>query len=281
MGLVWNLPVDITCTADVFKVVGELQPDEIYHLAAIHQSAEESPLEDIALFRNSYEVNFFSLLNFLEAIRLCSNRTRLFYAASSHIFGHIFRDSPAHRQNEETPLSPESLYAMTKVDGLLACRQYRMRHQVFAAVGILYNHESCFRDEKFLSKKVIRAVVDINRGGQNKLVLGDLSAEVDWGYAPDYVEAMQTILSADAADEFVVATGIGHTVKEFVEAAFLQVGISNWEQHVLENPHGVGMRRRSSIGDPSKLIRVTNWRPKTSFVEMIQNLLRDEMLGPR
>jgi GDPmannose 4,6-dehydratase len=277
-GLPWRMPVDITHASDVFEVVRELQPDEIYHFAAIHQSAEGRAREDLALYRDSYEVNFFSLLNFLEAIRLFSNKTRLFYAASSHVFGHSPRGAAAELQNEETPLSPDSVYAMTKVDGLLACRRYRMFHQVFAAVGILYNHESSFRDDKFLTKKVIRAVVDIKRGGQNKLVLGDLSAKVDWGYAPDYVEAMHAILSAEVADEFVVATGIGHTVMEFVEAAFLEAGISNWKQYVLENPENLGTRRRSGSGDPSKLTRVTKWTPKTSFLEMIRSLLRDEML---
>ena len=277
-GLGWDRPIDITCADDVFEVVAHLRPDEIYHLAAIHQSAQESSHEDLALYRDSYEVNFFSLLNFLEAIRIHSKASRLFYAASSHVFGHSFGSDAGELQNEETPFSPETTYAMTKVSGIWACRRYRERHHIFASVGILYNHESSFREEKFLTKKVIRGVIQVKRGGQDKLVLGDLSAKVDWGYAPDYVEAMHAILSVDPADDFVIATGTGHTVREFVAAAFSQADMANWEQYVVEHPEGIPRRRQNGIGDPSKLTRATNWRPKTSFLEMIRILLRDEML---
>lgn len=277
----WHLPIDITHKDDVFKIVSELQPDEIYHLAAIHHSSEQSAQSDLALYRNSYEVNFFSLLNFLEAIRLFSRHTRIFYAASSHIFGASPGVGPAVVQNENTPFNPESVYAMTKTDGLLACRQYRMVHQIFTAVGILFNHESTYRSEAFLTKKVVRAVIDIKHGGRNKLVLGDLTAEVDWGYAPDYVEAMHAILLADVADEFIIATGIGHSVLEFVEAAFLEAGISSWQQHVLENSQNLKRHRRSCIGDASKLTQVTKWKPKTSFHEMVRMLIRDELLNHR
>lgn len=280
-GLQWNSPVDISRTDEVFRFVGELQPDEIYHLAAVHQSSEEKTHGDLALYRDSYEVNFFSLLNFLEAIRSFSGKTRLFYAASSHVFGPVPADAPTRFQNEETPLCPASIYAMTKVDGLLACRHFRAVHHVFASVGILYNHESHLRHEKFLTKKVIRAVVDIQRGGRESLILGDLTAETDWGYAPDYVEAMHAILAAETADDFVVATGIGHTVEEFVEAAFHEVGIDDWKNHVRENPVGLSRRHRNGIGDASKVHRVTKWKPKTDFREMVRILVRDEMAKPR
>jgi GDPmannose 4,6-dehydratase len=279
-GLDWNQPLDITRASEVFAAVAELRPDEIYHLAAIHHSSEECASEDLGFYRSSYEVNFFSLLNFLEAIRLHSTKTRLFYAASSHIFGQTTTDSLSPLQNEETPFDPQSVYAMTKVAGLLACRQYRKSHKVFAAVGILYNHESSLREEKFLTKKVIRAAVELKRGRQTKLVLGDLAAEIDWGYAPDYVEAMQAILAADEADEFVVATGIRHTVRDFVAGAFQEAGL-DWKEHVLENAQAMGRRPQSRIGDSSKLTRVTGWRPKTSFSEMIRILFRDEMLASR
>ena len=144
--------------------------------------------------------------------------------------------------------------------------------------GILYNHESRFRRETFLSKKVTQAAVAIKGGSQDKLVVGDLGAEVDWGYAPDYVEAMHAILAADGADEFVVATGIRHTVMEFVETAFLEVGL-DWKQHVVEDSKNMGKRRQSSSGDASKLTRVTKWKPRTPFLEMIRLLVRDEMRG--
>lgn len=119
--LAWDIPTDITSADEVFRMVRELQPDEIYHLAAIHQSAEGTSQNDLVFFRNSYEVNLFSLVNFLEGVRLFSQHTRLFYAASSHIFPPSPELGPVEVQNENAPMSPDSVYAMTKVDGLLAC----------------------------------------------------------------------------------------------------------------------------------------------------------------
>jgi GDPmannose 4,6-dehydratase len=268
--------VDITNPSEVLSLVQAVQPDEIYHLAAFHHSAQESLVEDLSFYRRSYEVNLFSLLNFLEAIRLCCPTARLFYAGSSHVFGQVEAGSSSELQNEETPFRPQSVYAMTKVDGILACRAYRTRHRVFASAGILFNHESPFRRPSFLSRKVTRAAVAIQRGSPEKLVLADLDAEVDWGYAPDYVEAMHAILACPTADEFVVATGQRHTVRDLVEAAFREVGL-DWTQHVQENPKILGRRRQASIGDASKLMRETDWKPKTPFLEMIRILVREEM----
>jgi GDPmannose 4,6-dehydratase len=272
----WQAPVDITRADQVAELVRTTAPDEIYHLAAVHHSAEESAREDLGFFRSSYEVNFFSLLSFLDAIRLHAPQARLFYAASSHIFGPSPGTGPEGRQDEATPLAPQSVYAMTKVDGLLACRHYRRLHQVFASVGILYNHESGLREEKFLSRKIVRAVVDIKRGLRDQLVLGDLGAEVDWGYAPDYVEAMRAILAAAEADDFVVATGIKHSVVDFVAAAFQEAGL-DWRQHVIESAEVKTRRPQSRIGDATKLRRVTGWRPTIEFSEMVRRLVRDEM----
>ena len=271
-GLEWKEAVDITRATDVFHLIQEFRPDEVYHLAAIHHSSQESAREDLELFRISYEVNFFSLLHFLEAIRLYSRKTRLFYASSSHVFG----NPPSEVQSEETPFSPQSVYAMTKVDGLLACRQYRRAHQVFASVGILYNHESKYRQEKFLSKKVIRAVSEIKRGSLEELALGNLDTAVDWGYAPDYVEAMHAILAAPEAGEFIVATGVKHTAREFVQAAFREAGL-DWKQWVSEeNPQVMGRGSQARIGNASKLMSTTGWMPKTSFLEMIRILLEQD-----
>ncbi|HEY0714172.1 MAG TPA: GDP-mannose 4,6-dehydratase [Polyangia bacterium] len=278
LGDVAGSSVDITNFEAVAAVVGRVAPDEIYHLAAVHHSAQESPSQDLAAFRSAYEVNFFSLLNFLEAIRLYAPKARLFYAASSHVFGATSAD---HLQNESTPFEPQSLYAMTKVDGLLACRQYRKVHGVFASVGILYNHESSYREEKFLTKKVIRAVAEIKAGRRDQLALGDLNAEVDWGYAPDYVEAMHAILSAPHADEFVVASGVRRTVRDFVAAAFAAADL-DWKRYVAEKAQAIDRRPVSRIGDASKLTRATGWKPKTEFHDMVRRLLEAELTsGPR
>lgn len=271
-GLPGRDPVDITRRGDVRDLVQHVQPDEVYHLAAVHHSSQETARPDLELFRASYEVNFFSLLHFLDAVRLHSPRTRLFYAASSLVFG----EPPTEVQTEQTPFSPGSVYAMTKVDGLLACRQYRAAHGLFASVGILYNHESKYRADKFLTRKVVRAAVAIKRGATEPLALGDLEASVDWGYAPDYVEAMHAMLQAPQPDDFIVATGARHTVREFVELAFREVGL-DWRKHVVAAGQAMGRQAWTRIGDAGKLIRATGWRPRTGFEDMIRLLVRDEL----
>lgn len=259
--------VDITSPAQVLQLVAAVRPDEIYHLAAVHHAAQEKPINDVALFRLFYEVNFFSLINFLEAIRVGSSKTRLFYAASSLVFG-----DDAGWCTEETPFRPRSVYAMTKADGVLACRRYREDYGVFASAGILYHHESRFRATKFLSKKVIRAALAISRGSKERLTLGGVQDRVDFGYAPEYVEAMHAVLLASAADDFVIATGTCITVQEFVAHAFHELGL-DWRAHVdVSDVVSVG---RTNCGNPSKLTRVTGWRATTTAQDVVRRLIRD------
>jgi GDPmannose 4,6-dehydratase len=268
-GIDWSRLVDITRFDDVREVVRTVRPDEIYHLAAIHHSSEEAHVEALESFRRLYDVNFFSLLHFLEAARLESPSTRVFFAASSHVFGR----PDTEIQDETTPLRPESIYAMTKADGLLACRLYRDKHRVFASTGILYTHESPLRDEKFLSMKIVRAALRIKAGTQRELLLGHLGARVDWGCAGDYVEAMQAILGASEGGEFVVSTGTAHSVQDFVRIAFEAVGL-DWRNHVREDPSLITRDTPLRIGNPGKLKAVTGWSPKTGFASMIHELVR-------
>jgi GDPmannose 4,6-dehydratase len=271
----WPRPIDLTRPLDITRpdavraLVAALRPDEIYHLAAIHHSSEEEHAEDLAAFRLMYEVNFFSLLNFLDAVRVASPGSRLFFAASSHVFGTPAREM----QDEETPLRPESIYGMTKADGLLACRLHRERHGLFASTGILYTHESELRDEKFLSMKIVRAALRIKAGEQRELVLGRLDARIDWGFAGDYVDAMQRILAAPRAGEFVVATGAAHSVGEFAQVVFESLGL-DWRRHVREDPALLTRPAPVRIGDPRRLRGATGWTPATGFDEMIRILLR-------
>jgi GDPmannose 4,6-dehydratase len=274
-GLEWSQAVDITRFEDVEAAVRAVRPDEIYHLAAIHHSSEEAHVEGLGSFRRLYEVNFFSLLNFLEAARLVSPSSRVFFAASSHVFGRPGTEI----QDETTPLRPESIYGMTKADGLLACRLYRQTHRLFASTGILYTHESAYRDEKFLSMKIVRGALRIKAGAQRELLLGRLDARVDWGFAPDYVEAMQRILGATEAGEFVVSTGTAHSVQDFVRIAFEAVGL-DWRQHVREDPSLMTRDTPLRIGDPGKLKATTGWSPKTGFESMIRGLVRSAEAAP-
>lgn len=254
----------------VADLVRRIRPDEVYHLAAVHHSSEDSVPDPVTLFDQSYAVNVVSLFNFLEAIRQFSPDTRLFYAASSHIFGRPEREP----QDENTPISPLNIYAVTKVSGLHLCRMYRTVHRVFVSVGILYNHESPLRGKQFVSQKIARGAVRCRKDPSFRLALGDLKGEVDWGYAPDYVEAMHRIVRLAEADDFVIATGEKHTVEEFVRIAFDAVGL-DWKSHVTEKKDIITRPATALVGNPGKLVAMTGWSRSVTFSEMVRLLVRN------
>jgi GDPmannose 4,6-dehydratase len=264
-----SLPIDISIFDDVAGILKEFKPDEVYYFAAFHHSSEDKAAEDaLNLFKESYRINVLALLHFLEGMRKFSPKTRLFYAGSSLLFG----DADEEIQNESTPFKPETVYGITKLDGVLSCRYYRNSYGIFASTGIFYNHESQYRTENFISKKIIKGALDIRRGKKEKLVLGNLHAEVDWGYAPDYVDAAHRILQTDAPGEFIIATGKLHSVLDLVSITFGYLGL-NWKDHVIENKTVLTRNRKTLVGDPSKLMQVTGWRPTVDFREMIRLLL--------
>ncbi len=261
--------LDLSDAAGVRAFVASEQPDEIYYLAAHHHSSQDRAPEPVELFRASFAVHVDGLLNMLEAMRLESPHARLFYAASSHVFG---SQPPTPVQDESTPLNPDNVYSITKAAGVHACRLYRNDYGLFASAGYLYNHESPYRRPEFVTTKIIRAAIDINHGSREKLVLGDLSAPVDWGWAPDYVDAMTRILHLDRPGDFVIATGEPHTVSEFAQLAFAGVGL-DWREHVEENPGIITKRKLGLVGDPAKLKAATGWSPTVTFEGMIRKLL--------
>jgi GDPmannose 4,6-dehydratase len=263
-------PVDILDAASVERAIERAQPAEVYYLAAYHHSSQDPhPPAALEMLDRSFAVHVRGLVHCLEGIRRTSPRSRLFYAASSHIFGEA-RVCP---QDEATPVAPVCAYGITKAAGLHCCRFYRQRHGVFASVGILYNHESPLRAEAFVTQKIARGAARIGRGEQDRLVLGDLSARVDWGWAPDYVEAMTRMLRLDEADDFVVATGEAHSVGEFAETAFALLGL-DWRKCVEEKPSILAKGKLNFVGDAGKLRRVTGWQPTVTFPEMVRLLLR-------
>ena len=266
--------IDIANTDEVYRLVDSLKPHEIYHLAAVHSSSEwkDAPIDNAELYRSSHSVNVLSLVNFLEAIRKYSPETRLFYAASSHVFGNEAGDL----QDESTPINPNSIYGITKAAGLFACRFYRNEYRIFASTGILYNHESSLRQEQFISKKIIRGAVDVKKGKKAKLALGDLDAEIDWGYAPDYVVAMYRILDSSAPGDFIIATGQKHTVRDFVEVAFGYLGL-DWRSYVERDPSIIIKSRICLVGNPAKLMNVTGWKPSVGFDQMVRLLVDVEL----
>jgi GDPmannose 4,6-dehydratase len=263
--------LDILNGSAVEAVIERSRPDAIYYLPAFHQSAEDRRLLDPRdLWQKSFATHVTGLINFLEAIRSHAPAARLFYAASSLIFG----GSTIVPQDETTPFNPDTVYGVTKATGVDCCRFYRNAYGLFAASGILYNHESKYRPPTFLSQKVIQTALQIRAGRQSELVLGDLSAEADWGYAPDYVEAMTRILGGAQPDDYVIATGIAHTVQDFVSCVFAELGL-DWRAHVREEKSIVKSRRARLIGNPAKLGRETGWKPSVSFGEMISRLVRE------
>jgi GDPmannose 4,6-dehydratase len=275
MGVARGGVPDILDRGAVFDVVSQLKPDEIYYLAAHHRSSEESAGDDLKLFQKSHEVNVQGLVHFLGAVKRHSPATRIFYAASSHVFG----TPPAPVQDENTPIKPECIYGMTKAAGLFACRYYRETHGLFASVGICYNHESSLRDAKFLSRKIVQGALEIKAGKRESLVLGNLSAQADWGYAPDYVRAMHLILSHVQPDDFVLATGHGHSVRDFVDGVFSRLSL-DWRSFVKEDPKILTKKNRILVGNPARLMSATGWKPSVDFEEMIELLLKEAESDP-
>ncbi|MFI1913841.1 GDP-mannose 4,6-dehydratase [Nocardia sp. NPDC020380] len=263
-------PVDITDRAEVQRLVATECPAEVYLLAAVQHSAQDPPEDRGRLARRSHLVNTLSLQHFAEAILTAGARTRVFYAASSHVFG----SHAAPCLDETSPLAPASIYAVTKAAGLLACRAYR-EQGLFAATGILFNHESPLRRENFVSRKIVRAVARIQRDQSGELVVGSLGSGADWGYAPDYVDAMTRILALDEPAEFVIATGEHHTVAEFCEIAFGMAGL-DWQQHVREEPGVLTRRESPRVGDARRLRELTGWQPTVDFPGLVRAMLEAE-----
>ena len=266
--------IDILDRAAVERAVKAFQPDAVFYLAAFHHSSEDKrPRDDAELYLRSHDVHVHGLLNVLESLARYAPSARVFNAASSHCFG----EPPASIQDERTPLRPQDPYGISKTVGVELCRMYRTRHALAASCGFLYNHESPLRSPKFLSAKIVRGAVAIAGGRRDKLILGDLSARVDWGYAPDYVDAMIRILRLDIADDFVVATGQSHTVEDFASIAFTHLNL-DWRQHVATEPSLLtrSASRAALVGDSTKLRSKTGWAPSVTFAEMVRLLVDAE-----
>ena len=263
--------LDIRQPEEVLALISGIKPEQIYYLAAYHHSSEQEPDQPGEAIRKSIEINLIGLVNVLDAIRQSSQSTRVFYAASSRVFG---RHPSTAIQDEATPLHPDCPYGISKAAAIDACRLYRYTHGLFVAVGILYNHESIYRGANFVSRKITRAAVAATQGNDLKLVLRDISARADWGYAPDYVRAMRTILELNAADDFVIATGQSHSVGEFAEIAFDTVGL-DWRMFVRAQRNGCSPSP-SIVGNAQKLRTASGWRPSLEFRDMVRTLVSQE-----
>jgi GDPmannose 4,6-dehydratase len=267
---------DLADSVSLAKLLYELQPDEIYHLGSQSHVRVSFDIPEY-----TFDITGGGTLRILEAIRESGVQPRFYQASSSEMFG-----SAPPPQSETTPFHPRSPYAVAKVAAFWATVNYREAYGLFAANGILFNHESPRRGETFVTRKVTRAVARIRAGLQDKLYLGNLDARRDWGYAPDYVEAMWLMLQADEPEDFVIATGETHSVREFVEAAFEHAGLE-WEPHVEIDPRYFRPSEVDELlGDASKAAERLGWRPKVAFDELVKIMvdadiaeLEDELAG--
>jgi GDPmannose 4,6-dehydratase len=252
---------DLSDSVNLVKLLYELKPDEIYHLGA--QSHVRVSF-DIPEYTS--DVTGVGTIRILEAIREAGLRSRFYQASSSEMFGKA-QQTP---QTEKTPFWPRSPYGVAKVFSYWATVNYRESYGLCASNGILFNHESPRRGETFVSRKISRAVAAIKQGVQKELFLGNLDAKRDWGYAPEYVEGMWRIVQLGQGDDFVLATGETHTVREFVEAAFAHAGL-DWKQFVKHDPR---YERPAEVdlllGDASKAKKILDWEPKVRFDELVR-----------
>lgn len=246
-----------------------IKPQEIYNFAA--QSFVPSSFSQPVL---TGEATALGVTRMLEAMRFAAPQARFYQASSSEMFGKV----QAVPQSEKTPFYPRSPYGVAKVYGHWITVNYRESYHLYAASGIVFNHESPRRGVEFVTRKISQAVAKIKLGKQKKLVLGNLDAKRDWGYAKDYMEAMHLILQQPKPDDYVIGTGETHSVKDFVKAAFAVVGIQDWQKYVQTDqqfyrPAEVNLL----IADPSKIKKKLGWYPKTSFEELVKIMVEADL----
>ena len=255
---------DIADSTNLIKLLYRIQPDEIYHLAA--QSHVRVSF-DIPEYTG--DVTGLGTIRILEAIRETGLKTKFYQASSSEMYGKV-QEVP---QRETTPFYPRSPYGVAKVYAYWATVNYRESYGIFASNGILFNHESPRRGETFVTRKVSRAVARINTGLDDKLYLGNLDAKRDWGYAKEYVDAVWLMLQQDQPDDFIIATGEVHSVRELVEEAFSYLGL-DWQKYVEEDPR---YYRPSEVdllvGDANKAKKLLGWEAKTKFKDVIRLMI--------
>jgi len=277
--------MDLLEFTNIFRVIDKVQPDEIYNLAA--QSFVGVSFEQPIL---TAEVDAIGVLRILEAIRTLKPNTKFYQASTSEMFGKV-QEVP---QTEKTPFYPRSPYGVAKLFGHWITVNYRESYNIFACSGILFNHESPLRGIEFVTRKITYGVARIKYGLQNKIVLGNLSSKRDWGYAPEYVEAMWLMLQQDEPDDYIIATNETHEVREFVELAFKVVDIDiKWEGEGV-NEKGIDKKTGKIlvevspeffrpaevdllIGDYSKAEKKLGWKPKTKFSDLVQIMVEADL----
>ncbi len=269
LGDIELIDADLLDQISLIQALKKSQADEVYNLAAMSFVAT-SFQQTVA----TAEYTGLSVTRMLEAIRQLDRPIRFYQASTSEMFGKV----QAVPQNEQTPFYPRSPYGVAKLYGHWTTVNFRESYQMFACSGLLFNHESPRRGPEFVTRKISLAVARIKLGLQDKLVLGNLDAKRDWGFAGDYVEAMWLMLQQDQPDDYVIATGETHSVRDFVRTAFGHVGIDDWERYVETDPQFLRPAEVDLlIGDASKARQNLGWKPRVKFEELVGMMVDSDL----
>jgi GDPmannose 4,6-dehydratase len=262
------IPADLLDSASIFEAIKISKPDEIYNLAA--QSFVGASFEQPVA---TGEITGLGVIRILEAIREIDPQIRFYQASTSELYG----GKNLRPQNEETSFQPASPYAAAKLYGYWITKIYREGYGIFACNGILFNHESPLRGLEFVTRKISNAVAKIALGVEKELPLGNIEARRDWGFAPEYVESMWLMLQQKKPDDYVIATGETHSVKEFVQEAFKFVGL-DWQDYVkIDKRFFRPLDVNYLQGDPTKAKKKLGWKPKVKFRELIKIMVKEDL----
>ena len=260
---------DLTDQNSLLRCIKECDPDEIYHLAAQSFVGESWNTPE-----QTGDVTGLGALRMLEAIREYGKEIKFYQASTSEMFGRMV-ENPAR---ETTPFYPRSPYGVAKLYGHWITKNYRESYDMFNVSGILFNHESERRGIEFVTRKITDGVAKIHLGLEDYITLGNLDSRRDWGYSPDYVKSMWMMLQQDKPDDYVIATGEEHTIREFLEIAFKCINIDDWEKYVLQDERYMRPAEVAVLcGDSSKAREVLGWEPETSFEQMIINMITNDI----
>ena len=260
---------DLTDQNSLLRCLKESDPQEIYNLGAMSFVGESWNTPE-----QTGDVNGLGVLRMLEAIREDGEDRKFYQASTSEMFGRMV-ENPA---NENTPFYPRSPYGVSKLYGHWITKNYRESYDMFACSGILFNHESERRGIEFVTRKITDGVAKIHLGLQDKIVLGNLEAKRDWGYSPDYCEAMWLMLQQDNPDDYVIATNETHSIREFLDNAFEHIGITDWEKYVGQDPRFMRPAEVDVLrGDSTKAQTELGWKPKTSFQQLVYKMVGNDI----
>tara|TARA_R110000824_G_scaffold27426_10_gene93216 strand:- start:13780 stop:14808 length:1029 start_codon:yes stop_codon:yes gene_type:complete len=271
---------DLTDQNSLLRIIRAVKPSEIYNLGSQSFVGASWNIPE-----QTSNVTGLGVLRMLEAIRECGKPVRFYQASSSEMFGNTTnlqldgnRTTLKEKSDEMTPFYPRSPYGVSKLYGHWMCKNYRESYKMFNCSGILFNHEAERRGHEFVTRKISDGVARIHLGVKNNIALGNLDSRRDWGYAPDYVESMWMMLQHNTPDDYVIATGESHSIKDFLSSAFAAVGIKEWEDYVVQDPRYMRPAEVDVLcGDSSKAEKVLGWKPKTDFTGLVEKMVKNDI----